>query len=170
MDKDIVGSRESRSHHTIRARPSTARIAAIRAWLQSARDLRNSINAKMSRIDDLKSMAARVTTIYGEHPRSDSYSDSRYDAVAQLVDAKRELDEQVHVLLDRYARIEEAIRKVPAERYRTLLEMRYLACMTWEAIAEQLLCDVRSVYRLHGDALERVAYVVDFGEDDEHDQ
>ena len=42
---------------------------------------------------------------------------------------------------------------MPVVNQRRVLEMRYRNYMTWEAIAVEIPCDIRTVYRLHGRAL-----------------
>ena len=75
------------------------------------------------------------------------------DAVAALADAEARVDQDI-VRLCRVRRlIDEAIGQVPVINQRRVLEMRYRNYMTWEDIAREIPCDVRTVYRLHGRAL-----------------
>ena len=39
------------------------------------------------------------------------------------------------------------------EKYKLLLQLRYIDLLKWEEIADRLECDVRWVYRMHGKAL-----------------
>lgn len=53
--------------------------------------------------------------------------------------------------------IENAIRTLSDERYKTVLSMRYLDGRTWEYIAEYMGYNPRWVRRLHGQALRKIS-------------
>ena len=42
------------------------------------------------------------------------------------------------------------------KEYRILLEKRYLSFMKWEDIAFDMHCSLRTIYRMHGEALKKV--------------
>ena len=49
--------------------------------------------------------------------------------------------------------IRELIAQIRKPEYRTLLELRYLGFRTWDAIAEEMGFEPRTIYRLHSNAL-----------------
>ena len=75
------------------------------------------------------------------------------DAVAALEDAEARLGREIAELCRVKRLVAEAIDAVPVVNQRRVLEMRYRNYMTWEAIAVEIPCDIRTVYRLHGRAL-----------------
>ena len=71
-----------------------------------------------------------------------------------MVDILAELDAKI----EEYARIireaEAIIARIPQEKYRQLLTLRYLARMSWRSVSDELgYKDRNSVYRAHGYAL-----------------
>lgn len=75
------------------------------------------------------------------------------DAVAALEDTEARLGREIAELCRIKRLVAEAIDAVPVVNQRRVLEMRYRNYMTWEAIAVEIPCDIRTVYRLHGRAL-----------------
>ena len=75
------------------------------------------------------------------------------DAVAAMADAEARLCADIARLYHTRETIDEAIETVPVINQRRVLEMRYRNYMTWEDIAREIPCDVRTVYRLHGRGL-----------------
>jgi RNA polymerase sigma factor (sigma-70 family) len=82
------------------------------------------------------------------------------DRLERLCDLKSDLiteyEEQVNEQNIHMLEIENAIRALTDERYRTVLSMRYLDGRSWGYIAEHMGYDLRWVYRLHGRALKKI--------------
>ena len=49
-----------------------------------------------------------------------------------------------------------AVSRLPNPRARTLMEMRYLSCLTWDEIAQALSASPRAALRMHQRALRQV--------------
>ncbi len=49
-----------------------------------------------------------------------------------------------------------AVGRLPNPRARTLMEMRYLSCLTWDEIAQALYASPRAALRMHQRALRQV--------------
>ena len=65
--------------------------------------------------------------------------------------------EQLQSALDRAQReVAWAIGRLPNPRARTLMEMRYLSCLTWDEIAQALYASPRAALRMHQRALRQV--------------
>ncbi len=69
---------------------------------------------------------------------------------------EHEVDEAIDGLVELKADIMKAISRVPDDRERVVLELRYLAFKDWAAIAEMLRLHIRQVYRLHEEALKHI--------------
>lgn len=82
------------------------------------------------------------------------------DLEKMIGDASEELHKDVAAAVNADGEIRGVISCVEDLRLRTLLELRYTACMTWEDVAERMGYDVRSVYRLRNAAIEKVAEVL----------
>ena len=73
--------------------------------------------------------------------------------IARMDKADRNIRSETERLHNQRIKIQQQIESVDDERYRSILFGRYVLCETWEKVAEDVPCDVRHVYRLHGDAL-----------------
>ena len=86
---------------------------------------------------------------------SHSRGSSRVEAAAMgIFDATRALEEKAREYVAVIQRAERLIAKLPQERYRQILTLRYLADWTWKSISDELgYRDPKSVYKAHGYAL-----------------
>ena len=75
------------------------------------------------------------------------------DAVARLVEMDNEIGAEIMELCRIKREVNAAIEAVENAQYRRLLELRYRNYMTWERIAEEMECEPRNVYYIHGKAL-----------------
>lgn len=73
------------------------------------------------------------------------------------------LEERIAELLHIKQEVTELIRRIPDERYRELLMRRYVSCERWDTIADAMTYELRSVYRIHGAALQEVAKLLESG-------
>ena len=75
------------------------------------------------------------------------------DVIAKIVDMKAEVNAEIDRLVDLKRDIRELIAQIRKPEYRTLLELRYLGFRTWDAIAEEMGFEPRTIYRFHSNAL-----------------
>lgn len=128
-------------------------------YLEQARYLDQRINSKLTQVESLRSLATRVTTVYSDMPHSPTPDNHKLEKIiAKIVDLENEIDTDVDSLVDLKKEIVNAVNAVENDKYRVLLEMRYLSYQTWEQIAVAMDCDIRQVYRLHGHALEKFSF------------
>lgn len=126
-------------------------------YLRQYRYIDRSVEAKLERIERLRALAERRTAAYGRRGGGGTRtSDGRMDVVARLIDAQRELDQEIARLLDTKAAIEAAIARLPDARMRALLELRYLQGRRWDDIAAALGYSRENTLRLHRAALRKV--------------
>ena len=64
-----------------------------------------------------------------------------------------EINAEIDELVDLKRDIRELIAQIRKPEYRTLLELRYLGFRTWDAIAEEMGFEPRTIYRFHSNAL-----------------
>lgn len=121
-------------------------------YLSQYRTLNDSINAKLAQVEELRRRAQTVGG--GEGGAHSTQPHSRVaDITDRLVDLEREINEEIDRSVDVQRRIRAAIAAVPEERLRTLLELRYINCMTFEKIAVAMNYSYKQVCRLHGKGL-----------------
>ena len=75
------------------------------------------------------------------------------DTVDAVVDMADGIAEDIRRMMALKREIWAVIDAVEDFRYRAILEMRYRSNWRWETIADQLHYDIRTVFRLHGEAL-----------------
>jgi len=126
-------------------------------YLEQAIYLDQRINSKLTQVENLRSLANKVTTVYGDAP-SGQHDNSRLEkTIAKIIDLENDIDKDIDKLVDLKKEITETINQIPDLRHRTILEMRYLSFRTWEQIAVELSLDLSWVHRLHGRALKKIS-------------
>lgn len=115
------------------------------------------IESKLAQIESLRGLATKVTSVFSDTPHISTPDNYRLEkTLAKIIDLENEIDADVEALVDLKRDVAQIIEQVENVKHRTLLERRYLSFQTWEQIAMSLECDVRHVYRLHGEALKKI--------------
>jgi hypothetical protein len=126
-------------------------------YLEQARYLDQRINSKLTQVESLRSLATRITTVYSDMPHNASRDNHKFEKIlAKIVDLESEIDSDVDRLVDLKKEIMTAINAMKDDKYRVLLEMRYLGQQTWEQISVQLGYDSRYIRKMHGWALQKI--------------
>lgn len=113
---------------------------STKEYLKRAFVLNTAIDSKIERVGRLRAMA-------------DALNLERTEAKLKIMMMERELDRDIDTLIDVQRAIERSIRRLSDERSRTLLELRYLNHLSWEAISARMFLDVRWAQRLHNRAI-----------------
>lgn len=128
-----------------------------KAYLEKARNINLQIDSKLEQVYALRQLATKATSALSPVPPSGTPNPHRLEeTIARMMDMEHEVDEAIDGLVELKADIMKAISRVPDDRERVVLELRYLAFRDWAAIAETLGLHVRQVYRLHEDALKNI--------------
>lgn len=127
-------------------------------YLEQAIYLDQRINSKLTQVENLRSLATKVTTVYSDSPHSPAPDCQRLEkTIAKIIDLENDINRDIDTLVDLKKEITETINEIPDLRQRTILEMRYLSFRTWEQIAVALSLDLSWVHRLHGRALKKIS-------------
>lgn len=123
------------------------------------------IKVKLRRVDELRSLAERTTSVLTGMPHGGGYK-SRDDIYVKLADLSREIDVDIDGYVDamRKARIEQckieyAINSIADKTLIELLWLRYIEVVTFDQIAVKMPYCAMQVWRLHGKALEALDVV-----------
>ena len=73
--------------------------------------------------------------------------------VDKIVDFEADIARHIDKLVDLKRETTDLIKKIPDQTQQALLIGRYVCRKTWEPLADDLHCSVRSLFRLHGKAL-----------------
>ncbi len=130
-------------------------------YLGRACRLDHRINAKLDMLAALRDMATRTTSVMSEDVVSHTRNvHSLQDVIAKIIDTQEEINAEIDRLVDLKREVTEVIRQVRDPSCQVVLEYRYLCYRSWEEIADDMKLNVRSVYRLHGQALREVEAVI----------
>ena len=126
-------------------------------YLSQAQRIDQRINSKLEQVRSLHSLAEKATTTLSGMPKSDTPSVSRMEEViVKMVDLEEEINCDVDALVDLKHEIVTVIKRLDDTEHQTLLELRYLCFMRWEAIAVELSYSSPHMFRLHDAALKAV--------------
>lgn len=126
-------------------------------YLSQARVLDQRITISLERVDRLRSMTQKITATMNSEPVSHTRNvSSMEDMIIRLMEEKDALSVAISQLLDLKHEITAVLDQIQDPDRHLILEMRYLCYNTWEQIAEVMNMHVRTVFRLHGRALQDV--------------
>lgn len=126
-------------------------------YMEQARYLDMQINSKIEQVRTLNELATKVTTVYSDMPHSPNRNTGRMEeTIAKIIHLESEIDRDIDALVDLKQEVKTAISKVEDEKYRVLLELRYINQKSWEEIANQLGYDLRYTHKIHGRALQKI--------------
>lgn len=77
------------------------------------------------------------------------------DLIEKIVDLESEVNKHISDLISLREDYKSKIKAVDDE-YGTLLNLRYIQCLKWNEIAKIMHRSQQTIYRLHGEALEKI--------------
>lgn len=130
-------------------------------YLEKAYRLNQVIDIKLEEVSALRSLATRVTTAFGEDKIKTSKKRSPMeDVLVRLMDLENEVNTDIDRLISFKKEIIETINQVDDYTLRLVLAMRYINHKSWEDIADDLLYDVRTIYRFHKQGLKEIEKIL----------
>ena len=126
-------------------------------YLEQARNINIQIDSKLEQVSALRQLAIKASSTISPVPPSGTPDPHRLEkTITRMMDMEHEVDEDIDHLVQLKADIMKAVSRVPDDRERVVLELRYLAFKDWASIADALGLHVRQVYRLHDEALRHI--------------
>lgn len=140
-------------------------MTSAKAWLRGVRDLDDEVATKAERVMRLRAQLECPRSVLSDMPRGGGVKDWSITA-DKLVDMERELDEVTDKLVDLKRDIECELCRIPDDRMRDIIRMRYIEFRGWGAIVEKMRgkCEERTVYYLHALALREISLRNIYGE------
>ena len=128
--------------------------------LESYGNKTREIEALQNKIAEMRVLSERCTSMLHLAPGGNAYNDSRLEEfIARIDEMERRLgslwEERGGIFID----IMNLLNAVPNEKYRRVLELRYLEMKTFNDIAAELIVSRPLVYKLHGGALEEAEMI-----------
>ena len=128
-----------------------------RQFLREVRHAHFRLEALCARAERYREMATRATGRTDALRVSGTPNRSKVESyVLELVDMHDELQKEISRLRGLQSQAEKMISQVTDERYRCVLELRYLCGMDWQDVADRLHYSLRWVHKLHAEALKGV--------------
>lgn len=117
------------------------------------------LNEKLKHYEEIGlSISSRISGMPGNQNKGASRVEM---AAINAVDVLRDLDDQKAHFMAIIARAEQVIRQIPQDKYRRILNLRYLCGWSFRSISDELeYNDPNSVYRAHGWALHEAQVIL----------
>jgi DNA-directed RNA polymerase specialized sigma subunit len=129
----------------------------IKEYLSQAHRIDQRINSKLEQVISLRALAEKAASTMPDIPKRNTRNISRMeDVIVKMVDLEAEINADIDALVDFKREIIAAIKRLDNTEYQTLLELRYLCFMRWEAIAVELSYSPQHMFRLHDAAIKAI--------------
>lgn len=123
------------------------------AYLRQYRDIKTQIEIQRNRRKILEDFAALAGVDYTRIKVQSAPADTVPDIAAKLLRIDEQITRKIDQLLKAGKEIEDKISRIPDTTQREVLQLRYLACMSWEQIADKISYSLRQTFRIHSAAL-----------------
>ena len=125
-------------------------------YLRQIAVLDAKIKRRQTEIEELKTAATHITTVFDENKiQSSGRADDKIaNIVTRWITMEYQVAEMLEQLMDLRHKIIGEIHQLTDDRYIRILEMRYVDRETFEQIAVTMHMDIRHIFRLHGYALQ----------------
>ena len=134
-------------------------------YLNQARLLDQRINTKLERIARLRALTEKATSITDKEPVSHTRNvTSLQDQVIRLIEEENSLNEAINHLVDLKSEVSEVLSLIHDPDCQLVLELRYLCFRSWDEISSVMNYHVRTVYKIHGRALQKLNDVLNSSE------
>lgn len=135
-------------------------------YLSQIQRLNQMIDIKLEEASSLRSLATRVTSSFGEERVQTSRKQSPMeDVIVKLMDLENEVNDDIDRLIALKEEVIVNINKIDDYNLRLLLTMRYINNRDWKDIADAMLYDVRTIYRLHKKGLKEIDEILNLSVD-----
>lgn len=133
-----------------------------KAYLSQIRKYDTLIENKTQMIQRLREQATSVTAaVGGERVMSSGNPDRMADTIVKIVDLGDLIRGEVKRLVEAKEEIMHTIDEVDETDLMDVLYKRYVLCLHWEDIPDEMNVSPQTVYRLHGKALLKVQAILD---------
>ncbi len=125
-------------------------------YLKQAKLLDAQINSLLREIDYWRDLSTRVSgSSFEAHYNPNRPTEAPFVHALDMIDeTEREIDRKLQMLVKLKAEISRAIDRLSNREERMVLRYRYLNDCSWEEISTLMNVSERTVYRIHGTALQ----------------
>lgn len=124
-------------------------------YLTQAYRIDQRINSKIEQVSSLHELATKATSTLSDTPLSGTRkTHGMEDIICKMMDLEAEINADIDRLVDLKREIIMLIKSVSNMECQTILELRYLCFKSWEQIAVDMCYSIHHLYKMHNDALE----------------
>ncbi len=125
-------------------------------YLKQGKLLDVQINSLLREIDYWRDLSTRVSgSSFEVHYNPNRPTEAPFVHALKMIDeTEREIDQKLQMLVKLKAEISRAIDRLSNREERMVLRYRYLNDCSWEEISTLMNVSERTVYRIHGTALQ----------------
>lgn len=134
--------------------------AEVKHMLRAVKYANDNIERLNNLLLVIRSRAEKMTTSYSDTPGGGHNPDSRADTIAKLVDTERKQQEAIRRWCQAIVEVQTIISWLDKWEERSVLEHRYINCEDWITISMKLNYSVSHLNRFHGDALLKLAKMI----------
>ena len=129
-------------------------------YLKQIRKANIMINYKQRQLDELRELCTSITSpINSDKVQTSGVSDKIGDTVSKIIDLQNIINSDIDRLVDLKQEIMAVIDKLDAT-YLQLIYLRYFEFQTWEQIACEMNYSCPWIWKLHGEALQKVSEIL----------
>ena len=129
-------------------------------YLKQIRKANIMINYKQRQLDELRELCTSITSpINSDKVQTSGASDKIGDTVSKIIDLQNIINSDIDRLVDLKQEIMAVIDKLDAT-YLQLIYLRYFEFRTWEQIACEMNYSCPWIWKLHGEALQKVSEIL----------
>lgn len=128
-------------------------------YLSQAYRLDKRINSHIKELEELKSMAAAISSpaITEDRVQTSPGSDPPYvSALMRILEMEEKINAEIDLYVDLKAQIHTVLKQVTNPNYLMVLRYRYIHNFSWEKIGEELLAGRTTVIRWHDRAIRQL--------------
>ena len=127
-----------------------------KAFLNRSYRMNLRIEAKKERIRQWRETAESITSVISGEPHSNSVTRKIETCAIEIAKLENEILDDIEALCEAEREIQAAINMLEKPNYKTVMELRYLNHMSWEAIAAKMHYSFRWVLTIHDEALKEL--------------
>ena len=129
-------------------------------YLNQIRKANVMINYKQKQLDELRELTISITAnITPDKVQSSGSQDKIGDTIAKIIDLQNDINKDIDRLVDLKREIMNVIDQLDAV-YLELIYLRYFEFQTWEQIACEMNYSCPWIWKLHGEALQKVSEIL----------
>lgn len=125
-------------------------------YLSQAKHLDDIINCRLRELSYWRSLSLGVSgSSFEEHHNPNKPTEAPFVRCVEKIDEiERDVNTKIDALINLRGKINKAIDMMDNYEEQLLLRYRYLDGLTWRKISKIMLVSIRTVYRIHGTALQ----------------